>query len=113
MITQEEYKKYPETYWKGITVITLREIKNGWYDIPPGTKLKITRKYKGFSLDGLEVCEHCKIGRVISISRVETSALRVTSITEEEDKTYGKSIFALKLAKEMEKRNENEKQRSR
>ena len=82
MITWKDYRKHNEDYWKGKKVITLREMKNGWFVIPMGTILKIDRKYCGFSLEGLEVCKHCKIGRRISIGRVEPTALRL-KINEE------------------------------
>lgn len=77
MITQREYKKYPETHWKGLKVRTLSKMQNGSYVIPAGTILVIKRKYKGFSLEGLEVCEHCKIGMRIFIGRVEPYELEL------------------------------------
>lgn len=76
MITQKEYELYTEDYWRGKRVITLKELNNGWFMIPSGTELEITRKYNGFSVEGLDICPHCNIGRKISISRVEPTAFR-------------------------------------
>lgn len=64
-------------YWKDKIVMSLRDMENGWFTIPKGTKFEITDKYKGFSLKGLEICQHCKIGRKISIARVEPIALMI------------------------------------
>lgn len=71
MITQKEYKKYPEEYWIGKKVRTLLDIENGYITIPKGFILRIDRKYQGFSLSAIDVCPHCGIGRKISISRVK------------------------------------------
>jgi len=75
MITQKEWKKKPLSYWKGKKVRTLREMENGNFKIPIGTILEIKDKYCGVELKGLEVCSHCEIGRKISISKVEPTAL--------------------------------------
>lgn len=71
MITNKEYFNKPESFWMDKKVRTLKDMRNGWFEIPKGTILKITRKYQGFSLEGIEVCPHCKIGKRLSISRVE------------------------------------------
>lgn len=70
MVTEKEYKKNPESYWRGKKVKTLCKLNNGYYEIPKGTILEIERKYQGFSLRGIEVCSHCEIGRKVHISRV-------------------------------------------
>lgn len=88
MITNKEYKQHPESYWKDKEVVTLNDIQNGWYLIPKGTKLRIHRKYQGFSLEGLDVCPHCKIGIKISISRVNPNGLTLLSIPPT-DKSVG------------------------
>lgn len=80
MITQKEYKNHKEEYWIGKKVRCLRKLVSGVYDIPEGTILKIESKWKGFDLRGLDVCTHCKIGRVISIRQVEPSALELLEI---------------------------------
>ncbi len=77
MITEKQYKQKPLTFWNSKKVETLVNIGNGYYAIPAGTVLEITNKYQGFTLRGLDVCPHCKIGRKIDISRVEPTALRL------------------------------------
>ena len=87
MITQKEYKKYPFNWWLGRKVITLRELQSRGIVIPEGTVMKITGKYQGFDLEGLEVCEHCKIGRKIYIKRVPPSDLRLLDVQQVEQST--------------------------
>lgn len=83
MVTQKEYFRKPESFWMGKKVKTLRDMRNGWVEIPKGTILKITRKYQGFSLEGVEVCPHCKIGNRLSISRVEPIAVELLEDQDE------------------------------
>ena len=68
------YKKYTEKQWKTKRVMSLREMSNGWFKIPKGTKFNITRKYDGFGL----IADPCKCcGVQVKISRVEPMALMV------------------------------------
>lgn len=69
-ITWTEYKKRTEIYWKGKFVKTLFKMGNGYWAIPEGTILRITRKYQGFDLKAVQECTHCGIGKRLSISRV-------------------------------------------
>lgn len=76
MLTQKEYKKYPESYWKGKKVRILSEMQtNGGKIFPIGTLMKIVRKYKGFELKIIEICPHCKRGDNWRISRVQPYSL--------------------------------------
>lgn len=76
-ITQAEYKKNPERFWKGRKVKTLQELSSGYWGIPEGFVLTITRKYCGFDLEATDECPHCRVGKKLSISRVNPSALEL------------------------------------
>lgn len=83
MITKKQYESYPETFWIGKKVKTLKKLQNGWFEIPVGTILVINRKYKGFDLQGLEICPHCNIGKKISISRVQVNDVQLLGEQEQ------------------------------
>jgi len=85
MITWKEYKRKPERFWKGRKVRTLLDISNHWFVIPKGYVLKITRKYQGFDLEGIETCPHCNIGKRIDISRVPPTELELVVDAEQEE----------------------------
>lgn len=76
-ITQTEYKKNPERFWKGKKVKTLRSLSSGYWGIPEGFVLVITRKYCGFDLEAENVCPYCRVGKKLSISRVNAGALEL------------------------------------
>ena len=70
IITRREYKKYPETYWVGKKVRVISSVESGGgliFDV--GAILKITRKYGGFEVERVDICEHCHVGRRASIGR--------------------------------------------
>lgn len=75
MVTWQEYRKHPESYWKGKKMITLREMRNGNFVIPQGTIMEIDKKYQGFSLRKIDTCEKCGIGKIIHITKVEPMAI--------------------------------------
>ena len=77
MISLKAYKEFPERFWKGKKVVCLRRIENGWVVIPEGFEMEIDRKYKGFSIKGVDFCEHCNIGKKLSMSRVKPQDLRL------------------------------------
>lgn len=76
-ITWTEYKKKPERFWKGRKVKTLRELSNGYWSIPEGFILTITHKYCGFDLKATDTCPHCGVGKKLTISRVNPTAVEL------------------------------------
>ena len=74
MISDKQYKQKTDQQWTGTTVKSYYEMSNGWCKIPAGTELKITRKYKGFSLIS-EPCSCC--GVQVKISRVSPGSLAI------------------------------------
>lgn len=84
MITQAEYKKTPGRLWIGKRVRTREDLRNGNIEIPAGTILIIERKYRGFGLRGVAKCQHCKIGRVISINRVPPESVELLDTVDED-----------------------------
>lgn len=82
MITDKNYKEHKAEFWEGRKVETRVDIENGHITIPSGTILEITRKFSGFDLEGLEVCQHCKIGVKIFIRQVTPSKLRLLPVKE-------------------------------
>lgn len=61
MITLSEYRRLPESRWKGKTVSLLRPIAtNGGAIYPAGARAVIVRKLKGFEIRG-EPCSCCGV----------------------------------------------------
>jgi len=85
MITWKEYYKKTQWEWMGKKVRTLKEISNHWFVIPKGHILKIVRKYKGFELEGIDICKHCNIGKRISIEGVDPTNLELVVDAEQEE----------------------------
>lgn len=51
--------------WRGLTVITRREMKNGMHTIPAGTRMKVDGVSPGLTLES-EPCPHCGVSARIS-----------------------------------------------
>ncbi|MCJ7424977.1 hypothetical protein MUP01_12035 [Candidatus Bathyarchaeota archaeon] len=60
MVTRKEYEGKTESEWKGVTVRTLRELRNGYLAIPAGKICRIYRKRGGFTLE-TEPCKCCGV----------------------------------------------------
>ncbi len=68
-MTQSEYRKHNEEYFKGKQAITLREIRNGAGEyIYKNEIVTINRKYRGFQI--------MNAGR-ITISRVDPASIEL------------------------------------
>lgn len=64
------------TAWKGLTVRTLRRMRNGVTDIPAGTLATVTYARAGLTLE-TEPCKCCGVS--IRISKVSSSDVSVTT----------------------------------
>ena len=53
MITKAEYRKFPNDFWVGKKVVTLRQMRCENITIPEGAILTIVAKHNGFVLNGL------------------------------------------------------------
>ena len=76
MITEAHYRRFTEEQWKGRKVRSLRDMRNGYAELPAGTIFTITGKYKGFSLVS-DPCATC--GVKIHIGRVSGASLELVS----------------------------------
>lgn len=81
MVTRQEYKVKTEKEWKGVTVRTRCDLRNGYLAIPAGTLCKIYRKRGGFALE-TEPCKCCGV-RVL-IGKVPFDEVTVVEGSEPE-----------------------------
>lgn len=69
------YKKHTEKFFIDKKVITGIKMQNGNMTIPKGSICKITRKFKGFSLESLP-CEKCGVRiRITQVSHIDVDLL--------------------------------------
>jgi len=84
MISEKEYKKYPESHWVGKAVRLLQKTQNGYWIFPQGYVMKITRKYMGFDLESADICPTCGVGHRQTISRIPPNKIELISVEEAE-----------------------------
>lgn len=57
----------------GEYVVAVKDLKNGFFTVPAGTMLRVTRRFNGYDLSGV-VCSKCCMS--VHITRVRESHLR-------------------------------------
>lgn len=73
-LDRKHYKTHTENFYKGKIVVSTKTLRNGWCELPIGTKYTITRKFKGFNLTSFP-CGQC--GAKQYISRVQPFDLKL------------------------------------
>ncbi len=68
MISNRQYKRWTEREVKGKRARMEQDSFTAQFKIPKGTIVKITHKYKGYSVES-EPCDHCGVS--IRANRVE------------------------------------------
>lgn len=77
-MTQKEYEKNNEQFFRNKKVRLVKEISNGKGNIfGVGTVMTIKRKYKGFELEQISICKECNCGERRSIHGVNPQAIEL------------------------------------